>query len=148
MFFSKFGKYWLVYFTSLVYTFVCHYFPHLVSWETPNHIVIIINIILTIGSVFMGGMILSCLAEDMMGRKESFGMFGNKKLWRTWQYIGLPMMIWGLYKWDHVGIILASIVFYFGMKCIITNHNKHVDEFNKEEMIRRARQETAEKVTL
>lgn len=144
---SKFFKYYVAFYFCLAYSFV-GYYTNLITWETPSHLRIIMSAVLVLGSCFFGAMVLSCMAEDMMGRADSFNFFGPKKLFRIWQYLAVPIATWGIYKWDHYGIIIASILMYMGMKALITNHNNHVEKFNEEELKRKARQEHAEKVTL
>lgn len=148
MFTSKFMKYWFISTTALVYGFINAYFPEVLPWETPKHLYIIQNIIISIGGIVYAIFIMSCVSEDMMCRQESFNMFGNNKLWRIWQWIYFPMMIFSIYKWEHFGIMIATIIFYFGLKVLITNHNKHYEAYQRELVVRQARQETAEKVTL
>lgn len=144
----SFFKWWLISFGTLCYGFVLAYFPEVLPWTTPKHIYIIQNIVITISSIFLGCMILSALSEDMMGRQDSFKMFGERHIWRIWQWFAFPLFIYGVYRWEHYGIIIASGIFYFGMKCLITNQNKHHAAYKQELIVRKARQETAEKVTL
>lgn len=144
---SKFFKYWLMYFVSLTYLF-CEEVVKVIPWETPKHLLVIMGIVSIIGSFFSFGMIISSAAEDMMARKDSIELFGYNKLWRIWQWVAFPMFIWCIYKWDNFVIMAMSGVFYFGMKCLISNHNKHIDAYNQEMIVRQARQESAEKVTL
>lgn len=144
----RFLKVWGIAFFALAYGFTYAFFPEVIPWNTPKHLYVILNIILTISSITLGAMILSYLSEDMMGRSDSFKLFGEKNIWCIWYLIGLPMVIYGLYKWEHPGIIIASIIFYFGMKCLIKNQNKHYAAYKQEQIVRRARQEKVEKVTL
>lgn len=144
----KFFKWWLITFATLVHGFIGAYFPEVLPWSTPTHLYIIQNVVLTITSIFLGCMMLSALSEDMMERQESFKLFGERYVWRIWQWVALPLFIYGVYRWEHFGIMIASGIFYFGMKCLITNQNKHVEAYKKEMIVRQARQETAEKVTL
>ena len=143
-----FLKYWLISTVALVYSFIAAYFPELITWETPKHITVIMNIILSITGVFYALMIMSCWSEDMMSRTDSFKVFGERKIWRIWQWVYLPMMIWSIYMWSHFGILVACILFYFGLKVMITNQNKHYDSYKLDCIKRAARQEQAEKVTL
>lgn len=144
---SKFFKYYVAFYFCLAYLFV-GYYTNIITWETPSHLRFLMNIILALGSCFFGAMILSYMEEDMMAAKDSFNIFGKKKLFRIWQYLAAPILIWGIYKWEYFGIVIPSFLMYMGMKALITNHNKHVEVFNEEELKRRARQEQAEKVTL
>lgn len=143
-----FLKYWLISTITLVYAFIGAYFPEVIPWNTPKHLVIIQNVIISIVGIFYGLIIMSCWSEDMMKREDSFKLFGNRNIWRIWQWVYLPMMIYSIYKWDHLGIMTASIIFYFGLKCMITNQNKHYEDYKLEVVKRAARQEQAEKVTL
>lgn len=144
----NFLKYWFISFVALSYGFVYAYFPEVIPWDTPKHLYIIQNVIISIASVFLVLMILSRLSEDMMARQDSFKLFGERKIWRIWQWVYLPMMIFSIYKWENFGIMFASIIFYFGIKCMITNQNTHYAAYKQELIVRKARQETAEKVTL
>lgn len=130
----------------LVYL-LCHkYFT--VPWVAPKHILVMGVTYLGIGAFIMAGMILSRFADDMMARKQSFLLFGDKTIWRVWQYPALFCLLIGVYKWNDPGIIICSGLFFFGLKCLITNHNELVDSYNQEELKKRARQENVEKVTL
>ncbi|EHX8550698.1 hypothetical protein SEPL_488 [Salmonella phage SE_PL] len=144
---SKFFKYYVAFYFCLLYLFV-GYYTNIITWETPSHLRILMSIILSLGTCFFAAMVLSCMAEDMMAAKESFSIFGKKKLFRIWQYLAAPIFIWEIYKWEHFGIIIPSLLMYMGMKALITNHNNHVEAFNEEELKRKARQEQAEQVTL
>lgn len=148
MIFSKFFKFWVVLFVCIAYRIVLNDFPTLIPFDIPSHITFIVNVIITLCSIYMAAMCLSWLSEDMFSREDSFRLFGEKKIWKIWAYLILPFVCYSVYNWDTPGIIIASLLFYMGFKAMVTNHNKHVDAYHKEEIVRRARQETAEKVTL
>lgn len=143
-------KYYLLYLICFSYIYVME-FPFLksfMSWDTPYHIIVLMRIVIIIFSICMIASILSCLAEQMTSEKDSLSIYGNKKLSSFWYNLLIPFIAYGVYEFESMSMIVVSILFYIGMNCIVSNHNKHVDNVNKQATLRKARQEQAEKVTL
>lgn len=140
-------KYYLLYFAVVVYTFLEKY-TNVITWETPSHISVIMNFFLGLGTAFFFVMVIFYLGGDQPSRKDSFDTFGNKKISQFWSLVYLPMFVYGIYAWTSVSMIAITGLAYFGAKVLISNHNKHAAKFKEEELMSRARQESAEKVTL
>lgn len=143
-------KYYLLYFFCFSYLYVMQFsdLKKYMTWETQEHLIIIMRIVLVLYTIISVIHIIAYFAENLTAQKESIELFGKNKLSSFWYNLILPFVAYSVYKYESLTMIFISVVFYFGMKVIVLNHNKHATKAKNDEILRKARQEQAEKVTL